>query len=275
MSSSQGSFAAKYPEKMARASSQLRARETKAREETSKMLALPDKLKDTDWDLVEKIVDASDKAGKDGGYAAQAREQEQVQTFFDEEREEIVKKVGGSVQYAAKQKGCEADAWGAVSTSLKDSIEERMRERLRDGNDAFILIERHQDKLGKKNIPALEEGADGIAMASYVVHVEMPEGKAKLEAIRSGTSSAKSALEDAIEEEKEFQAKGSPSPEEAKSSDARVKEFEKQLGALQQADTEAEENLKDLEARTKTLAEDYKVAMDNLKTAIASKKTTK
>ena len=95
-----------------------------------------------------------DAAGKDGGYAAEARDMEIAQTFFEQEKDEINKKVGGYVQGAVKAKGCEVDAYGAASAGLKAAIEERMQERLEESNDAFLIIDRNEDALGKRTAPS-------------------------------------------------------------------------------------------------------------------------
>lgn len=268
----QGSSAQRYPAMLERTNQRIRDRETKAKEASAKFPTAIDKISDTDWAIVEKIVNASDEAGKDGGYAATQRELEGARTFYDEEREPIVKKVGGAAQYAVKQKGCDADVWGAVNQGFKDAVDERMRERLRDSNDAFILIERHEEALGKKNVPALEDLADEIAQTSYTVNVEMPEAQARLEAVLSGASDARSALNSFIKEEQEYAADPKRKPAEKQGSDARIKNAEAQLAALEKAETDAKENLKDLEQRAKDLDKAYDDGLSKLKDAISAKK---
>lgn len=268
----QGSSAQRYPAMLARSNQRIRDREAKAKATSEKLPTAIDKISDTDWALVEKIVDASDKAGEDGGYGATMRELEGVRTFHEEEKDAIVRKVGGSAQYVVKQKGCDADVYGAVSQGLRDAVDERMRERLRSSNDAFILIARHEEALGKKNVPALEDLADEIAMTSYTVHVEMPEAKEQLEAVLSGASDARSALNTFIAEEKEYAADAKRKPAEKQASDARVKNAEAQLQALETAETEAKENLKDLEQRAKDLESAYDDGLSKLKDAINAKK---
>ncbi len=268
----QGSSAQRYPAMLERSNQKIRDREAKAKEASAKLPTAIDKINETDWALVEKIVEASDKAGQDGGYGAAMRELEGARTFYDEEREPIVRKVGGSAQYVVKQKGCDADVYGAVNQGLKDAVDERMRERLRASNDAFVLIARHEEALGKKNVPALEELADEIAQTSYTVNVEMPEAKEQLEAVLSGASDARSALNSFIAEEKEYAADAKRKPAEKQASDARIKNAEAQLQALEKAETDAKENLKDLEQRAKDLEKAYDDGLSKLKDAISAKK---
>ena len=271
----QGMSAERYPAMLDRQVNRSQAREGFAKERIAAMPTSLDKLSETDWEIVEKIVDASDAAGKDGGYAATVRELEATRGFFDDEREAIVKKVGGAVQYAGKQKGCELDAWGAVSASLTDAVDDRMKERLRSNNDAFLLIDRHRETLGKKNISALEDAADGIAETSYTVNVELPEAKERVESTMSGISGARSALKGLIDDEKEFQASGERKPEEKKGSDARIKRAEEALTKLDAAEAKANEQLKDLEQRVLDLDKAYSDALSKLRSVISEKKTKK
>ncbi len=268
----QGSSAHRYPAMLERENAAVADGEKRAKEKVDKFPAALDKVKDTDWALVEKIVDASDKAGKDGGYAAVQRELAGARQFYDEEREPIVKKIGGAANYAAKQKCPDVDVWGAVSTSFKDAVDERMRERLRSSNDAFLLIERHEDALGKKNVPALEELADDVAEASYVVHVDMPEAKLRLEAMLSGAGDAKSALSSFISDEKEYAADAKRKPDEKQASEARVKKAEEHLKALEATQLATEETLKTVEQRARDLEKVYDDGLSKLKDAISQKK---
>ncbi len=268
----QQSSAQNYPAMLSDANKKVRDGEAKAKENIGKIPTAADKLTETDWPVVAKIADASDSAGKDGGYAAEKKKLASAQAFLDEEKDAIVKKIGGAVQYTVKQKGCDVDAWGAVSGAFKDAVDDRMKERLRANNDAFILIERHEDTLGKKNRPALEDMADQIAETSYIVHVEMPEAKGKLEAISKSAADAKSSLEKFIEEEKAFGAEHSQKADIVKSSGDRVKNAEEKLKALEQAQADAQQNVQDLEQRAKDLEKSYSEALSQLKTAIDGKK---
>jgi hypothetical protein len=269
----QQSSAENYPAMLADASKRVRDRESSGKEEIGKIPTSADKISDdSDWPTVGKIVDASDAAGKDGGYAAERKKLEAARKFIDEEKDEIVKKIGGAVQYQAKQKGCDVDAWGAVGGAFKDAVDDRMKERLRANNDAFILIDRHEDSLGKKNRPALEEMADRVAEMSFLVHVEMPEAKAKLEAISKSAADAKSSIEKFIEEEKAFGAERSQKPDIAKASADRVKKAEDKLKELEAAQQDAQQNVQDLEQRAKDLEKSYDEALSQLKTTVDGKK---
>ena len=269
----QQSSAEKYPAMLADASKDVRDKETSSKEEIGKIPTSADKLSaDTDWVTVGKIIDASDAAGKDGGYAAEHKKLEVARKFIDEERDEIVKKIGGSVQAANKAKGCDSDAWGAVGAAFNSAIDDRMKEHIHGSNDAYILMDRHEDTLGKKNRAQLEDMADRIAETSYVVHVEMPAAKEKLEAISKSAGDAKSSLEKFIEEEKAFGTEHSQKADIAKASAERVKNAEAKLQALDAAQQDAQQNVQDLEQRAKDLEKSYDEALSQLKTTVDGKK---
>ncbi len=270
----QRSSALEIPKRVDRSTKRIRARESKALELIGKMPTAADKVTDpTDWEIVVQIVEASDDAGKDGGYAAEARDVQIAQAFFDEEKEEITKKVGGYVQGAAKQKGCEVDAYGAASAGLKAAIEERAEERLKNANDAFLIIDRNEDALGKKNRGALEDLAKNVAEASFTVHVEMAEAKKELEAMIKAGDEARDQIKKMQEEESAPPKEGTkPSAEAEKNKKERQKKAEERLALLDQAEADAKKNLEDLEKRTADLEKAYDDALSKLKDAIKAKK---
>lgn len=267
----QRSSALSIPKRVDRANKSIRGHETKAKEKIATIPTSADKIADTDWNIVLEIVDASDDAGKDGAYAAEMRDLEIAQAFFDEEKDDFTKKIGGSVQAAAK--GCEVDAWGAVSSGMKRAMTEAVEDRLKENNDAFLIIDRNKDALGKKNIAALETMASDIADASYTVNVAMPNAKQELEDMIAASGSARSEIKKYIDEENAPPREGAKtSAESEKSKKDRLKIAEERLTLLDAAEADAKANLADLEQRTKDLQKSYDNAISALKDAIKAKK---
>jgi ribosomal silencing factor RsfS len=268
----QRSSALSIPGRVERSTKRIRDHEAKTKETTGKMPAMADKLSDTDWALVDEVVVAADEAGKDGAYAANVRDLEVARAFFEEENEQISRKVGGSMQYAAEQAGCKLEGFG-VGGILKKSVEERMDERLKSANDAFLIIDRNRDALNQKNIAPIEDMASKIAEASYVVHIEMPEAKAELEGAVAAAGDARSKIQKLLDEEKEPPKEGAKSsPASQKAQKDRVKNGEDKLKVLDTAEADAKANLADLEQRTKDLQAAYDDALDKLRGAIKVKK---
>lgn len=271
-SSSQGSYAAAFPDRLTHESKTIRAEEAKAKETMGAMPKVPDGLNNPNWDVVLEVVEASDKAGRDGGYADAAKSTDQVRVFFDEEKDPLVRKAGGSAQYVVKEKGCDADVYGAVATGLKDGVDDRIQARLRAKNDAFIIIDRNRDALGKQNATAMENAADKIAETSYFVHVDLPEQKQRIDHDLGEVSSMKSALQDLVKDEQEFASKAKLKPEDQKASDARIKGWQSEIQAMDGIEADAKTNAQDLEQRIEQLSKDYDAALSALKDNIKAKK---
>lgn len=248
----------------------IRDHETKAKDTISKMPSMADKLADTDFAIVEQVVEAADDAGKDGAYAASMRDIDVARTFFEEENEAISRKVGGSVQYAAEQAGCKLEGFG-VGGVLKKTIDERIDERLKNSNDAFLIIDRNRDALKEKNVAAIEEMAGKVAEASYVVHIEMPEAKLELEGTINAAAAARTKIQKMLDEENQAPA-GKPSAASEKAKKDRVKQGDEALKLLDTAEADAKANLADLEQRTKDMDTSYNDALSKLLDAIKAKK---
>lgn len=265
-SSEQRNFAEKFPDRVTGESKGIKDDESAAKADIATFKDFPSKLKDPPADVTKDILDAADKAGSDGGYAEEMEKQEAVRSFFDEEKDDINQKVGGSAAAA-----CTADpgkASGAAVYGLKTGIDEQLKKRAREHNDAFLLIDQHRDELGKQNATALEEEADKIAEASYIVHVRLPREKSKLDHDIAEIGSQKSKLEDAIKEEKDLQASGKLKAEGTKASEARVKSYETALGKFDAAEQEAKANQQDLEKRIADLTKEYDDAFSAMKDGI-------
>lgn len=267
----QESSALGVPSKVDRTAKRIGTDESETKSTAEKMPTMADKLSETDWAIVADIVEASDKAGKDGAYAAEMRELNVVRGFYDEEKDDIHRKVNGAVNYMAKN--CSSDGGISVAGPMNTAMDERVDERLKNANDAFLIIDRNRDALGKKNIPALEDMAKQIAKASYVVHVEMPEAQQELEGAKAAASDAKDALKKMIDTENEPPKEGSkPSPEAEKAKKDRIKKAEEKMKAAEAAEQAAAKQLENLEQRTADLEKAYDDGLSKLKDAISAKK---
>jgi len=271
--STQGSYAAAYADKMTRASKTIHTREAKAKEDIGTMPTFNEQLgDDAPPDKVVAIVDAADAAGRDGAYGEEARKLAVVQTFFDDEKDAITKKAGGAAQYTAKQKNCDVDLWGPVAQGVKDGFEDRVKERWRKNNDAFLLIDRDREALGKKNVTALEDESDKIAEASYIVFVELPDKKKRLDYAILQIPKQRDSLSELIKNEKDRQSKEKLKPEDQKTSDAHLKEWADSLSSLDGAEKDAKDNAQDLDGRLEALEKDYKAGFSAMRDAIKTGK---
>jgi len=270
-STSQPAYAIRYADNLAKTTAAASKHEDAARATMGKWAAFPGQLKEPNWKVVGDVVAAAAEDGKSAGYDREAEQQAYVQRFFDDEREEIVKKVGGSAQYANKQAGCNADVYGAVSLGLKDAVADRFKDRIRERGDAFIIIERNQDKIGKANVAAVEDQAASVAEASWRVNVGIVREHDRLDELAAEASSVRSTLGDFVEEEKKLQAEPGRSAEEKKSSQERVALAEKSRGTIDASEQAAKDALASFEEKQKTLKKDLDDALASLKQAIDDK----
>lgn len=271
-STDQPAYAIRYPESLQRTTGNSAAHEEKARTAMSKWSTFPGQVKDpADWKIIGEVIDAADEDGKSASYDEEAEQQAQVQSFLDQERDPIVKKVGGSAQYAAKQGGCNVDVYGAVAGGLKDAVDDRFKERIRERGDAFILIERNQEKIGKPNVPAVKDTAASVAEASWRVNIAMERERDRLKEKAGQASGVRSTLQDFIEDEKKLQGEAGRTPDEIKASQERVQVAEKSLATLDGAEQQAKDAVAQYEEKQKAIKKEHEDALKALKQAIADK----
>jgi hypothetical protein len=267
-SAAEPAYAERYPASLSAARASYIEDEKLAREKSAAFSSLPAELKSPDWKQVGTLIELADSAGKNADYAEGALESRRLRRFYSEEKQGLTQKVGGSVNYTAKEKHCEADFYGTVAGSMDRSMDKVFEERLRSHNAAQRYIEDHADTLGEANVPKLVTRADDIALASFIVHVQLPGAKQELDALLADASEVKRTLE-------RQQAEAQAVITDAKSS-AAAKKLAKQRAeaassarmGLDGAISGAEQSSKELEQRVETLRADYQTALDALKAAV-------
>src|SRR5262249_52684817 len=206
-SAGQTVYAEDYPDKLQSLANGQANGEGDVKTITSDFVKYPDQLKDPPWPQVLVVVNQADASGKSAAYVDREHDVEKAQAFFTEEREEITKRVAGSVQYAAKKKECaDFDSYGPVSASLKESVEKQLEKRLRAANEAHLTIDRYRDPFGKANAAALEKQADAISFASYTTYVKLPAAKAVTAHLIAETDEVRKTLDRSIQDEQKLQA---------------------------------------------------------------------
>lgn len=179
-SADQGTYALHYADSLSSVRSELATIETQTDSAQSDFAKYPDALTNPSWPDVLAVYQLADEAGKSTAYVEELERARAVTQFYVEEKDELNRRVGGAAQYAVKQKECDVDVTGSVSYALSKAFEERVRDRLRDHSDAFLYIDEHEDALGKKNRPKLEDQSDAIAQMSYLVHIRIVEIRDRL-----------------------------------------------------------------------------------------------
>ncbi|HEX4339612.1 MAG TPA: hypothetical protein VH062_27080 [Polyangiaceae bacterium] len=179
-SADQGTYALHYADSLASARSELATIEKQTDSAQTDFAKYPDALTNPSWPDVLAVYQRADEAGYSTAYVEELERARAVTQFYVEEKDELNRRVGGAAQYAVKQKECDVDVSGSTSYALSKAFEERVRDRLRDHSDAYMYIDEHEDVLGKKNRPKLEDQSDAIAQMSYLVHIRIVEIKDRL-----------------------------------------------------------------------------------------------
>ncbi|MCA9598804.1 MAG: hypothetical protein KC776_36080 [Myxococcales bacterium] len=272
-SSGEVGYAATYPDALASTRGRLSSQETQARQLFAAFSTYPAELDKTDWKKVGEVYAAADSAGKSADYVKQVRENQIVEDFFDDEKDEISKKVAGAASYAAKQKGCQSTdgVYGSASHALEKSVEKQLEDRLREHSEAHRIIEDNGEALGKANKDKLEKQADDLTFASYLANVGVVQTKVDLKRLYDEGQNVKSTLERSIEEAKAVEADAGRSDADKKAATKRREAAEAAKGRIDSELSQAEHVLKETDDRTAALKAEYDKAYEELKNAVEQK----
>jgi len=258
-------YAEEYPAELQRTMESINATEAKTKELSAKFSGYPDALKSPPWAKVLEIVDKADASGRAYAYVEAKRENDGARAFFEAEKDEILKKVAGAAQYAAKQKGCDADVSGAVQHSLKETVEKRLEKRLHDASQAQVYIDQNATALGKDNVEKLSDQADEIALASYQVHVAIVEDKVRVRRMIEEGETIKKTLDAGVRAEQAYQAETGRTPAEKKASEERAEEMRKAAASVDAALTQARSVSERADERLLAVQKTYDDAMARLR----------
>lgn len=269
----QAGYAERYPDELAKTRGKLSEREAKARESMGKFAGYPDELDKPSWPDAEKVYLLADEAGRSSTYVDKVHEAETVAGFFEDEKEEISKKVAGAAAYAAKQKGCDSvEAYGPASAALEKSVEKQLEERLREVNEAHRYIKMHEEPLGKQNIDKLETQADDISYASYNVNMGVEQERYRLQRLIDVGEDVKKTLDRVIEENKAIAADASKPESVKKAAQGEVDAAETAKAKIDQEIETTKKDLEQMDDRIKALRDEYQKAFDQLKQKVQEKK---
>jgi hypothetical protein len=267
-SANQAGYAERYPEALAGSHGRFGEQESEAKRVAQTFPSYPDGLSDPSWPDYLIVVEKADEAGRSGAYVERLEEVMHVQAFFEEEKGVLGQKVGGAAQYAAKQKGCDVDAYGATTHALEKAVEKQLEERLRAYNDAHRYIEEHEEELGKPNIEKIQDQADDISFASYLVHVGVKQSKEDIERMVNEASDVEKTLDKTIEDSKKVAEDPNASPAKKKRAAENATKAETAKGRLQNDVQQAQQVLKELDQRMEQLKKEYDEALKQLKDKI-------
>jgi archaellum component FlaC len=261
-SAGDASYAERLPDRLNQAGERYDQNGAMTEEVAQKLPTYPTALDNPDWGVVQRAYEMADEDGQSGAYAAHHDEEVVLARFHTEERKPLVRRVAASNEYVTKEKGCEVELWGATDRGLEKGIEERLEERRRSDSGVHALITSEIDAVGKQNEKTLRDQVDEIRFASYVVHIGLQQEEEEMRRQADEASSARSALEDRIEE---LKAKEKPDTEQ-------IGRMEAALANLDPTVQKAKERLERAEQRRKDLEKKYQDALEQLNQAVETAK---
>ncbi|WP_437751489.1 hypothetical protein [Sorangium sp. So ce1389] len=263
-SAPQSGYAERYPAELQATATSFSEREDVAKRVTGQFQGYPDQLKEPDWKVVLDVTEQADAAGRSYDYVERVRAVDGAVAFFNDNKEDLTRKVSGAAQYVAKQKGCDVDVTGATSHALEEGVERQLEKYVRDRNEAHRRIDRYRASLGKENAAALEKQADAVSFASYVVHIDMVEHKLRLRRMLEEIEAVKASIDASVEAERAFQSSGQRTDEERKASEARIEELGRSKAMLDSSATQAKQIDETMDERIAAAQKTYREAMDRL-----------
>jgi hypothetical protein len=274
-SAGHGSYAVTYPAALQTAATSFSERQSKVRKVIASFDGFPRKLKDPNWSRVGEVYDRAEEVGRSHAYADRMDRVEGAHVFFETEREELVRKVAGSANYVIKKKQCDVDVGGAVSGSMKETVDKQLEKELRDASDAHLLIDRYRTQLKRENVPELEKQATAIAYASYTVHVDLVKEKLRLRRMIEEGERVKKSQEEYLAAESAAQAEKGVTDADKRESQERVKDMKQSQGRLEAALVQARDLEPKLDDQLQAIQKELADGLAALKRQVADKAGSK
>jgi hypothetical protein len=265
-------YARDYPADLGALTKGWNDRRAEARKIMADFSGYPGKFKDPpSWAHVGEVIDRADEDGRSYAYVERLRRVQGAAAFFDAEKDEINRKVAGSVAYTAKKKGCDEAIAGAAPPALKDAVEKQLEKELHEASEAQQLVDRYRGELGKENAAALEKEADDLARASYLVHIALVEDKLRMTRMVAEADAIKKTADDDIAAEKAFQQGKKVTDADKKASDARIADMNKSKAGVDAAVKQASGVVPSLEDEIKKIQKEYDDALESLRSKLKEK----
>lgn len=256
-SASQGRYAQTYPQSLTAAATGFSATQSEVRAGIRELGDYPEQLKKPGWAHVREIMKSADQAGRSYLYVEQIRRVDGAFAFLAAEKDEIVKKVAGSVSFVAKKKGVELDAAGVVGPAFKDAVDKQLEKELRDANEGHLLIERYRMSLGRENSAALEKQVDMVSRLSYLVHVGLVEEKLRIKRMLAEAEEMRRAYDKFSQAERDFQVERRTTDAEKQASSDRIEEMNRSGALLDSALKQGDDLLPKLEEQLASIQRAY------------------
>ncbi len=259
-------YALGYPSALNGALTQYTEESAKAKENVTAFSGYPAALDEVDPKIAEQVYREADATGRGRAFSDKVDELHAAGAFFDREKDEITRRINGSVG-SAKEKAqcqCDLDPYGSISYALKDEVEKRLKKELEEVGEYSRTIEQNEKALGKKNVDTLKDQANSIAFAAHVVFVSMPTLYEEMQRLSAESKSVKKTLEKEIEAEKLRSEDAATSKADKKDSKKRLAELEDAKNAIDVFQKEADQLVVKAEQEIPIARTEYEKAFDAL-----------
>ena len=268
-SSSGPGYAVLYPETLAAATERFAADKERAHALSS---ALPQRAGDLkpggDRELLLRVVNEADEAGRSQRLRGELAEQRAVERFWAEERGPIAARVTAAAQKQLSEGGCkEIDPQPAIAPALRDGVERQLERRARAANEAHRTIDQHKARLSASSLSAVQRLADEIALSSQYAHVVLVEDLRELDRAIGEQRAIAATLKRALDDERAIQADPRNAADQ-RASQERVIEIEKSRAALQPSVERARAVMKDYEQQLDVAQREHAEAVDAVREAL-------
>ena len=264
-------YAERYPDALQKSRATYENIDTSTEERFTTMSEFPAQLPEVDGTLADKAIELADAAGRTGQYAKARKSASTVFQFFDEEKEEINKKVGGAAQYTLKRNNCKGDAFSPVSAALDKSVEKQVQERLDASNEGAVFVDQHAEELGKENTETLKQQTAFVADTSFLIHVALPKLKVRMTEQVAEAGDVKSTLTKSIDEATKRAADSSLTEKQRSDAEARRVDLTQKRDGIDDQVKQLQAQIDAMDDRLKILKSKYDEALKTLREALASK----
>jgi hypothetical protein len=262
----QTTYAVRYPDALGASRERFAEQESRATRLTGELGKFTSDVDAKNWSHVVEAYKLSDSAGKGAAYADGYEQNDNINTFFVEQKDKLNQSIAGNVAYAAKQNDCRepGSIAGTATTAVNKAVEKQMKERLRGDNEAQAYVEAHAEAIGQKSVEKVRDQVDTLTELSYTVNVGLERTRRQLQSQLDEASKVRNTLETAAKNADE-QAQDATQPDgDRKAAKTRAEAARASASRIESEQQQAKSVLDETEKRINKVRTDYQTAFDAL-----------
>lgn len=260
-------YASGYPQRLESTTKRFQIEKSWAQDFQGDFEKFPEELDEPDWEVVARVYMLAEQDGKSSHYAEVRRTNADVAQFFVEEKEDLVRKVSGGVQYQADQEKCDAKFYGTVDRGLENGLKERFEEREEEGSSAQQFITYHESEIGKENSETLRAQARALSAAAQLVYVDLAHRHQELSAMTEESKAVKKTIDARLEELRATSDEGMNDQEKQARADER-KGLEEARAAHEASVSAAKKRLETSEQEVLDARQSFEKALEALRSEV-------